>query len=155
MDAALQKTCSRCGSAKPLDAFGVDAKRYLGRDSWCKSCKSGRRREIRATDDGRKRKIESDKKYESTINGKLVREEINKRYKKDNRMQVYARVAVRAAIKSNKLPSPNSVCCNKCGKQAEHYHHLSYENRLDVIPVCSSCHRLMHKQEGGTQIEHR
>jgi hypothetical protein len=61
-----------------------------------------------------------------------------------------AAVAVKTAMKSGRLPRPTACCV--CGKTRERsgravsYHHHSYapDDRLNVRPVCGSCHSRIH-----------
>jgi hypothetical protein len=61
-----------------------------------------------------------------------------------------AAVAVKTALKSGRLPRPTACCV--CGKARERsgravsYHHHSYapDDRLNVRPVCGSCHSRIH-----------
>jgi len=44
--------------------------------------------------------------------------------------------------------------CERCGKEAVHVHHLSYDNLGcedddDLIALCEECHRLEHEEGGG------
>ena len=54
-----------------------------------------------------------------------------------------AQAAVYNAVKKGLLPSAKGCSCTDCGKSATEYdHYLGYEvcDRLNVQPVCSSCH---------------
>lgn len=54
-----------------------------------------------------------------------------------------ARKAVHDAVITGRLPRPQDQCCADCGNRANEYdHHLGYadEHRLNVQPVCKSCH---------------
>ncbi len=48
-------------------------------------------------------------------------------------------------IKGN-LENINKVKCSKCGKQAINYHHPDYSKPYLVIPLCKSCHNLVHEE---------
>ena len=46
-----------------------------------------------------------------------------------------------------KIPRVKSLPCLQCSQPAAHYHHhKGYDSghQLDVIPMCWSCHRLVH-----------
>ena len=60
------------------------------------------------------------------------------------RMMACARRAVYVAVRYGRLPRVKSVKCVDCGDPAAEYDHfLGYakEHRLNVEPVCLSCHR--------------
>ncbi len=63
--------------------------------------------------------------------------------------EVKAKDVVHYAVRKGKLPRASTKTCARvgCGKQAEHYHHPSYEkqHRLDVLPMCRACHRETHE----------
>ncbi|MFA7100659.1 MAG: hypothetical protein WC196_02710 [Bacilli bacterium] len=59
-----------------------------------------------------------------------------------------ARYAVYVAIKQGKLPKARDRVCLYCDNMAYVWHHhkgYAKENWLDVIPVCSKHHGLIHK----------
>lgn len=57
-------------------------------------------------------------------------------------------------IRVGVLPKPSTLPCNHCGlrlgegkaKKHEYHHYLGYapEHHEDVVPLCTSCHRLLH-----------
>lgn len=58
-----------------------------------------------------------------------------------------ASVAVDMEILRGKMPAPKNLTCLDCGKQArEYHHHNGYDDahKLDVIPLCRSCHARRH-----------
>lgn len=58
-----------------------------------------------------------------------------------------AGAAVQAAIKRGKLPHVSLLDCVDCGAQAQEYHHhkgYGKGHRLDVIPLCKTCHLTRH-----------
>lgn len=71
-----------------------------------------------------------------------------RQYAKDNPEIVRAHHAVKYAVSKRYLPPVKDCKCAECGKQAQHYHHWSYlpEHRLDVIPLCTKCHKKVHSQ---------
>lgn len=79
----------------------------------------------------------SDQVYEKT-----------KRYREQSPEQYEAHKTVQIAVQLGKLAPIKSQICQHCGKQARHYHHWSYlpEHQLDVIPLCTKCHKKVHSQ---------
>jgi len=68
------------------------------------------------------------------------------RYREADPNRYAAAIAVKDAIRSRQLPPAKECVCADCGGQAQHYHHESYapEHRLDVVPLCASCHKKRH-----------
>lgn len=58
-----------------------------------------------------------------------------------------ARRAVSDAIRFGEMLPAQSHKCVGCDKQAVEYHHPSYhpEDKLNVVPVCRTCHQRHHK----------
>jgi hypothetical protein len=117
------KICASCGLEKQLNEFLPLSWSKDGRRKKCKVC----------THEERKAKI---------VWPRAIRK-IRAEWK-------LASNAVSNAIKTGTLSKASSYTCKAsifCGKQAEHYHHprgYSEEHRLDVVPVCSSCHVYLH-----------
>ena len=102
----------------------------------------------------------ADYKYHQTEKGKAVRKRADYKYaesekgkvtKNRYRMLHPERLAackvINQAIKSGKLPRPDSLQC-ACGESAKQYHHhkgYAPEHWLDVIPLCVKCHKIAHK----------
>lgn len=97
------------------------------------------------------------KHYKNTEKGKKANDKYNKSIKgllrksKDvlNHPEHYkARREVSNAIRNKKLKSPKGLICSKCNdEKAKHYHHYNgygKEQRLDIIPLCISCHKKEH-----------
>lgn len=63
------------------------------------------------------------------------------------------RAVIRAVLKGE-MPAAADQACARCGRPAAHlHHHHGYEegHRLDVVPLCRSCHRLIHPGEVRTR----
>ncbi len=51
--------------------------------------------------------------------------------------------------------------CSECGEKAKELHHLSYDNLgfemlwVDVVPLCSKCHKEVHGKEEEDYGEYR
>ncbi len=57
-----------------------------------------------------------------------------------------AKFEVNRHVAEGKLPKASSGRCLACGNKAKDYHHQSYahDDKLNVIPLCRSCHVLLH-----------
>lgn len=49
---------------------------------------------------------------------------------------------VHYAVRTKKLPRPDTLKCVDCGEQANCYDHRDYAKPLDVDAVCGRCNRL-------------
>ena len=151
----LTKVCNKCGIEKPMSEFrrNSNGRGIGGRRAQCKDCQRVYHREYNNSFAGQIRS----EKYRKTAKAHKTWRRNNKtkagraaqkRYCKANPKKRKAKDAVNSAIKAGKLPPVSTDYCTRCGAQAEHYHHWSYEPQywLDVIPVCQSCHVTIHKR---------
>ena len=60
--------------------------------------------------------------------------------------QTLAQSVVGAEVQGGRLRPASTYKCHGCDNQAQQYHHESYApaDRLCVVPLCRSCHRLHH-----------
>jgi len=67
------------------------------------------------------------------------------RYRTKHPEIIQAITKVNNAVRDGKLIPAKTLNCHFCSKQAEQYHHKSYapEHRLEVIPVCRKCHKIL------------
>lgn len=167
------RTCNRCHQGKDESEFYKDSSRVDGLAYVCKACanayaekyrqenkaefrKGGRLYKARP---GTRHKPESRRRYKETNREKLresargysarhaqKRSDYTRRYNAENRDIYLAAKALQKAIRHKELPPAKECTCADCGKQATHYHHDSYaeQDRLKVVPVCSSCHKKRH-----------
>lgn len=66
------------------------------------------------------------------------------------RLLINARKHVFALIKKGKIKRREECHCKMCGKKHSEiskivFHHPSYKNFSEVVPLCSSCHKKLHK----------
>ena len=69
--------------------------------------------------------------------------------------RIVARNALTQAIRSGKFAKAKDCLCNICASlmgemPAKTYHHLlgyEHEHRLDVVPLCATCHSEEHRRE--------
>lgn len=142
---APTKRCSKCRIEYPASSehFYHHKRSKDGFYPQCKSCKDS----YRQTPKGRevtKRKVN---KWRKTEKGTaFVREKLRRRKDDIDPLKLSARQSVNYAVHTGKLQPIKSCTCQICGKQAEEYHHWSYEPEhwLDVIPLCQPCHTKLH-----------
>lgn len=142
-NAPALKVCPNCKESKPDSSFGI---RKTGRDagqrrSWCKSCEAAYKRANRSryTAHEAARRDANREEYNAYMRGWQAS-------RPDHRAALNA---VNNAVIAGKLPHVSTLPCDKCGAQADHYHHCKgygEQNRLDVVPLCRNCHEQEHHQ---------
>lgn len=73
----------------------------------------------------------------------------NKKWREKNPLKVAAHTIVNNAVRSGKI---TKLPCSVCGKEKAHAHHTDYYKPLDIVWLCSSCHRKHHALEKGQKI---
>lgn len=127
------KMCTRCGY-KPESEFNVDRHKRDGLQTQCRECKH------------------KAQKRDYALKAETYMDRQKKR-RKANPSQKRAHNAVARAIKSGKMNRPAE--CSRCGnsrQRIEAHHHNGYEGPaiLDVVFLCTSCHR---REEAYTTID--
>ena len=124
-----EKRCFKCGKVKPLDEFYKHQQMADGYLNKCKDCTREDRR-----------------KYEANSPDAVLRSRLKTCMKKPT--GINARRVVEAAINAGELIRPEF--CSGCGcSNAEHRieaHHCDYTRPMDVIWLCTPCHRRMDAQ---------
>jgi hypothetical protein len=117
----------------------------------------------------RQEHTEYNREYRQTPAGIAARKKENDNYREKHGKEISARTkhyrnlfpekykaheALTYAVKTGKLPAVQSQKCSVCkNKQAQEYHHhrgYDKEHWLDVIPVCSKCHKILDKHQSHT-----
>lgn len=173
------KHCPKCGNEYPatIEYFHRSVKSSDGLRSCCKQC---RKSESRLYYDKNKERLDTRNEQWRKNNPDKMREyqrryvsknpervdQSKQQYYKNNADRLYekikrrrksepdkynARKAVQIAVASGKIQPISECFCSQCGKQAQHYHHWSYnvDHWLDVTPLCAKCHMKTHKSENG------
>lgn len=125
------KTCSRCGISKPFDQYNLDREKKDGLQTQCKECK----RAAQKRDYSAKAEIYMDRQ---------------RRKRAESLQENRAHWAVYSAIKRGVMIRPKS--CTKCGcrdQRIEAHHHKGYDEefKLDVVFLCTQCHRAAELKE--------
>ena len=133
------KICSECGQEKPLSEFNKKRSNPDGRQERCRACFS-RYNKIRYQSDPERFKRGVRKYREENLeNVFATRMEMCER----NPSRKNASMAVDLAVKLGHLEKPDH--CLGCGKPSSESrvtaHHHDYTKPLEVVWVCSTCHR--------------
>lgn len=159
MDSIPQKRCAKCGNEYPAttEYFYVDRKTSDGLVSPCKNCRRISAAEYRQNNPEKISAIKKasvakkPEKYKASKQA-WAKANANKitQYAHEARLRypnkAKARRVVTHAVRDGKLPPVNTLLCVHCGNSANEYHHPDYSKPLDVIPLCVSCHKKVHKQ---------
>lgn len=164
LDTMQRKRCTLCNEEKALSDFPRNRSRKDGYEYRCKVCHNRLCKEWVAAHPDERRAIKRRNYWKNPEKeSALVKERHRKNpepmrqrainYGKRHPLRRQAVNAVNTAIASGRMPRADTRDCAKCDKSAKEYHHWSYEPEhwLDVIPLCRSCHRLIHtaaKREG-------
>ena len=144
----ISKKCSRCKEDKLLSEFSRRSNRKSGYEYHCKKCHSKTYEKWYNSEKGKAtlkcyQQTEKHKRYRQYYNKSEKCKEKYRRYYQRHPDRFKARSRVMIAIRSGRLPKAKTLQCYYCGEKAQEYHHSSYapEHRLDVVPVCRSCHK--------------
>lgn len=78
--------------------------------------------------------------------------ELTARWRREHPVGVRAQQLVYAAIRAGRLQRPDQ--CKTCGRATRlHGHHDDYSKPLEVVWLCSSCHRLAHHPRVAAKAE--
>lgn len=152
------KKCTKCGLQKDESEFYA---KKTGRDGLTARCKECIRNDVAAyqnTEHGKKVKHaynhseagkaafrKHDRKRDKTEYRKQQKNQAGKKHRLKYEDRRKARQAVKDAVKHGKIPRVKTLTCSMCqAKPAEQYHHYlgySKEHKLDIIPLCRTCHR--------------
>lgn len=138
------KKCSKCGLELPLSEFNKNKNAKDGLQEKCRKCFSEYNKARYAAN---KEKFKADVKAYREANPRKVFETRLKICEK-NPTQKNAYKVVEAALKCGELVNPG--VCYGCGcVEREHRieaHHHDYSKPLDVVWLCTPCHRRMDAQ---------
>jgi hypothetical protein len=161
-DSIKTHKCSLCKEIKPVSEFKT---RTNGRpQAYCHPCQklynfryvrssAGKNKERRRRKNSTRREYMKKylKNYSKTKNCQRLHRKHSLIYREKHPEKCRAHSRVMYAIKSGLIRKPISYFCRASidctAKAHEYHHHLGYakEHQLDVIPVCISCHKTIHK----------
>jgi len=158
----ILKTCRVCKETKSIFEFHKHPKMHDGHRNICKLCRCKQQKQYQEkykqleSNKVAQRKYWQSKKgkvarkhYAHSEKGKLSQRKSHKRFHAHNPNHRKAMHVVNNAIRTGKLPHPNTLQCHYCPAQAKQYHHhkgYAPEHWLDVVPVCIKCHSKIHNE---------
>ena len=156
------KICIHCGEKKSLACFYKDKSKKSGLSSWCMNCCKEYRQQnkekinqrtatYQQTKRGKEVNKRGVKKYSLTPKGKEAAHRASKNYQFKYPKKYLARHKLKYAIKTGKIKRPNR--CSDCNKKCKpEGHHPDYNKPLEVIWMCSQCHKNRHSSRGETRV---
>ena len=154
------KICSKCLEEKDNSSFWKRNNRKSGVNSECKDCAKSRRTKsykeniIKCRE---KRKEYYNKNRDKLCGGQVESQKGNVRYRKyqnkyltrkrkQGDIRFIARQILGLAVKAGMLKKPEVCSTCFCYGRIEG-HHMDYMKPLDIVWVCSKCHKAIHKKE--------
>lgn len=151
LPSGVEKTCTGCGEAKRLDQFTLCKRGLFGRKSKCRACvkkyNTKYRRDRWVSDEEFRRHVcqkATDWAKANPAKRSVIAKRRNKKAFVAFPEKIKARRAVNQRVRRGIIPPASDLKCHSCGHQSSQYHHwkgYAFENRLDVVPVCISCHK--------------
>jgi len=137
----LEKECFKCNTVKPLTEFYKHSMMADGHLNKCKACtkndvnkhRQDNLEKIRAYDRERAKRPERIK----------LSVEVTRAWRAEDLRRQRAHGMVRRAITKGEL---TRMPCIRCGKQKTEAHHDDYDKPLDVMWLCTPCHKQRHKE---------
>jgi hypothetical protein len=90
-------------------------------------------------------RVEQKLAYSKTPKGKQAKVKACRKWNESNKDKYIAHIAVNNAVRDGVLTKPQT--CSKCGKGNCRIegHHNDYSKPLEVLWLCNSCHKSLHK----------
>jgi len=134
-----RKVCPQCKEEKPTGDFYLNCNMSDGHFAKCKECTKYNVREHRRTHDSvreyDRRRYREDPERRASTNERTKARAVAKPQQKK------ATTAVSNAVRDGRLAKP--CRCSRCGEKARRIegHHEDYSKPLEVIWLCTLCHR--------------
>jgi len=137
------KKCVECGLEKELSEFHNQPTMKDKKSKKCKTCYNKDCLEYRKKNVDRYRKHYRERS--SLPHRKALSNRVGFAYRTQYPERHHANISVRDAIRKQILVRPDN--CERCGLECRvEGHHHDYAKPLNVIWVCNSCHKIIHKQ---------
>ena len=137
----MEKPCFKCNEIKPLNCF---YKHSAMKDGYLNKCKECNKKD---SSEHRYKNIDLVRAYDrergKTPERIKLSTEQTKRWRAEDRRRGVAHNTVARALKSGLLQKEN---CKKYGEIKSEAHHEDYDKPLDIVWLCSKCHKQRHKE---------
>jgi hypothetical protein len=148
------KTCFKCGIEKPLSGFYNHIKMPDGHLNKCKECTKQQAIEHRIANIDRYKeydrarsnnpeRVAARKAYQESKQGKLSANKAKRSYCERNAEKRKAHHKLNNALRDGKI---YKLHCFVCGNEKTEAHHVHYDLPLDVVWLCDSHHKQVHKE---------
>lgn len=135
------KKCFKCKTVKPLEEFYKHSKMADGHLNKCKQCTKNDVGNHRLNNLDRIRQYDRERaKRPERLKSNV---EINRAWRAEDQRRQAAHSAVRRAIVKGILVRQP---CIRCGSEKSVAHHEDYDKKLDVMWLCTPCHKQRHKE---------
>lgn len=130
----MEKTCSKCAASLPVSSFYKHPYTADGLLAECKDCKKAYERK-------RRRSNPAVKEYDRTRGNRQDMDYVRNRRAAFPEMYK-AHTAVGNAVRDGRLVKEPCLFCGSCERLEGH--HRDYSKPLDVVWLCSQCHKRLH-----------
>ena len=145
------KHCNKCNQWKELKNFNKSKKQWDGLRFYCKSCLKKKAIEYRKNNKHKAKKYRKTEEYKKATQKYRKSEKCKKTLKKyrkklNQKPEAKIKIDIRQHT-NNHLGSAKNYICMMCGKQAEEFHHFTYDKhfKINTVTLCIDCHRLIPK----------
>lgn len=138
----MKKQCFKCGRTLEIEEFYPHKRSKDGHLNKCIECTKQDVLEYRKKN--YKKVLEYEKKRSKTQKRKDNRQKYQTLYRNKHPDRVGIYLKVKRAIASGEIIKPKVCCICGATKKLE-AHHYDYTKPLEVIFVCSHCHKVIHK----------
>ena len=135
------KVCFKCNVDKPLSEYYKHAQMGDGHLNKCKECTKKDANQHRANNLERIR--EYDRKRGKNAERIKMNVEVNRAWRAEDKRRQSCHRQVSIAIKNGILVRQP---CERCGAEKTEAHHEDYDKPLDVMWLCTICHKQRHKE---------
>lgn len=135
------KECFKCKAIKPLEDFYKHPMMADGRVNKCKECNKN---DVTANRNKNIEKYRAFDRARAKIPERIKAQvEITRAWRAEDSRRVVAHSAVARAIRNGLLIR---MPCVRCAAEKSEAHHDDYDKPLEVMWLCSPCHKQRHKE---------
>ena len=135
------KECFKCKIVKPLENFYKHPRMADGHVNKCKECNKN---DVTTNRNKNLEKVRAYDRERSKIPERIKAQvEVTRAWRAEDSRRQVAHAAVAKAIRNGLLVR---MSCIRCEKEKSEAHHEDYDKPLEVMWLCSPCHKQRHKE---------